>query len=80
MQIRIDSSDFDRRQIKLIEIIARETKEAFESIGVSGERLRKAVEQLAFSIAAILDASVIMELDGKPLLPSKRSPMTKSTK
>jgi hypothetical protein len=69
MTIKIDEGKFDKCQLRLLEEIARDVKSALEEAGVSAERIQDVTESITFQIAAIVDSSRVMELDGKPLLP-----------
>jgi hypothetical protein len=53
----------------LLEVLVREIKFTLEEEGVPKERLRAAVHSLSFRVATIIDASRVMEIDGKRLYP-----------
>ena len=69
MNIHIDSDEYNKRQMQLLEYLVREIISTLEEEGVSPDRLRKTVDSLAFRICTILDSSRIIDVEGKRLRP-----------
>lgn len=67
MTIKDDRNEFEKRQTKLIQEIASSFESRFEEAGLG--RDQELLENLVWDIAAILDGSREMKLDGKLLLP-----------
>lgn len=67
MTIKDDRSEFERRQAKLIRELAQSFKSRLEAMGLGDDR--ELLENLVWEVAAILDGSRDMRLDGKLLLP-----------
>ena len=69
LNLKTDEGVFDRHQLHLIREIIRAIKSDLAGSGISEERLADVTGDIAFSIAAILDGSRVMQTDGKPLIP-----------
>jgi hypothetical protein len=67
MIIKVDSKEFGKRQMRLIEEIAHDLKSRLEEMGLGADQ--ELVESLMFDIGAIIDGSRVMNLDGKQLRP-----------
>jgi hypothetical protein len=69
MHLKTDDGAFDRRQLHLIREIIRAIKSDLTRSGIAGERLADVTGDIAFSIAAIIDGSRVMQAEGQPLIP-----------
>lgn len=69
MKLELDEEKFDRLQMDLLREIKEAISRDLHDAGLMGDNLREATDNAAFSVAAILDASQIMESDGKPMRP-----------
>ena len=69
MNITENRSEFDKRQLHLIREIIRSIKKELQAAKVPAKQLEDLTGNIAFSVAAIIDASRVMKVDGRPLLP-----------
>lgn len=70
MKITINSDRFDELQLRILEELIGSIRDALEEAGITdAQALREATGSIAFSVAAIIDGSRIMELDGEPVTP-----------
>ena len=69
MEIVKDSDRFDSLQIRLLAEITRDVMNGLIELGIPSEKLQEGTENLVFGIAAIVDGSRVMELDGQPVNP-----------
>ena len=70
MKLTIDEDRFDSLQTHLIVEIVTAIRDGLREAGVKDDQaLYEATGSIAFSIAAIVDGSRIMELDGKEVVP-----------
>jgi hypothetical protein len=69
IDIRVDESRYDKQQLHLIREIVRAIKSDLAASGIREERLADVTGDVAFSIAAIIDGSRVMEADGQTLIP-----------
>ncbi len=70
MKVMVDSDRFDELQLRLLEEMVASIRDGLREAGVSDDqRLYEATGQMAFSLAAIIDGSRVMERDGEVLLP-----------
>lgn len=69
MDITENESAFDKRQLALTREIIRAIKGDLADSGIPEERLADVTGDVAFSIAAIIDGSRVMQADGQPLIP-----------
>src|SRR5687768_17252881 len=69
MEIIKDSDRFDSFQMRVLQEIARDVMNGLIELGIPPDKLQDATENLTFGIAAIVDGSRVMELDGQPVLP-----------
>ena len=69
MDIIVDKRVFDKRQLFLTRVLARELYRELRAAGVTAEKLGEAVENLLFGITAIVDGSRVMEDDGDRVVP-----------
>jgi hypothetical protein len=69
MDIRVDESQFHKRQLHLLKEIVRAVKSELAESGISEESVEEVTGDVAFSIAAIIDGSRVMQVDGHPLIP-----------
>jgi len=67
--VTIDCEKFDLLQIRVLDEIARTIKDALHEAGIKQEKIPELTENITFSIAAIVDGSRVMELEGKPVSP-----------
>jgi hypothetical protein len=68
-KVIIDWRAFDPLQIRILEEVAREIHGALKEAGIPAGKKRELTENLTFGIAAIIDGSRMMELDGYPVVP-----------
>jgi hypothetical protein len=69
MNITENESAFDKCQLALIREIIRAIKSDLADSGIEEDRLADVTGEVAFSVAAILDGSRVMQADGQPLIP-----------
>ena len=70
MKLTIDEDRFDSFQIRVLNEIIRTVRDGLKGAGVTGDsELEEFTGNIVFSIAAIVDGSRIMELDGQPVVP-----------
>ena len=69
MNITENEIAFDKRQLALTREIIRAIKSGLSNSGISEEQLADVTGDVAFSIAAIIDGSRVMQVDGRPLIP-----------
>ena len=69
MELIEDERSYDTFQIHMLKEIVKDIKEELESAGVASDSVEGHTGNIAFRVAAIIDASRIMESDGKPVLP-----------
>lgn len=70
MQISIDTDQVDALQIRVLEEIIRSVAAGLKEAGITDETaLSEAVESIVFSVAAIVDGSRVMELEGRGVVP-----------
>jgi hypothetical protein len=69
MQLKTDDARFDHCQTHLIRQIVRALKKDLEEAGIPKERLADVTGDVAFSVAAIMDGSHMIQADGKPVIP-----------
>ena len=69
MKITIDDEKYAKLQTRVMDEIIETIISQLENAGVEKDKICELTADLSFCIAAILDASQVMELDGKPVLP-----------
>lgn len=70
MHISIDTNQFDALQMRVLEEIIGSVASGLKAAGITEESaLSEAVENITFSVAAIIDGSRVMELEGKAVVP-----------
>jgi hypothetical protein len=70
MKITLDRNRFDELQLALLEELIRAVRDGLREAGVTDDdTLFDATGNLAFAIAAIVDGSRVMQLDGEPVVP-----------
>ena len=69
MEIEVNDEEFDQRQLKLVELIADTVLEIAKEKVESNDDLSQLFDDITFSICSMIDASAVMEVDGKELLP-----------
>jgi hypothetical protein len=69
MQITQDERRFDQLQLHLIGAIADSIKSDLQEAGLDDERLADLTGGLTFAVAAIIDGSRFMQLDGRRVRP-----------
>lgn len=69
MELHSDAATFDKLQIALIKGLVEDIKRELDGANLPKQQVRKLVEQIAFSIAAILDNSRTVEDDGVEVCP-----------
>ena len=69
INIRIDEAEYDKRQMQLLDFLVREVIYTLDEEGVPSEKIPPVAKSLAFRICTILDASRVMEIEGKTLRP-----------
>jgi hypothetical protein len=70
MQISIDTDQFDALQMRLLEEIILSVASGLKEAGITEDSaLSEAVEKITFSVAAIIDGSRVMELEGRAVVP-----------
>lgn len=68
--ITVDTDRFDRLQLHLLGEIVRAVRAGLSKAGVKDDQLLfEATGDLSFAIAAIVDGSLVMELDGQEVVP-----------
>lgn len=69
-KITIDPDRFDELQLRLLEEIIASVRDGLRQAGVSdSQALYEATEKISFSVAAVIDGSRIMDLDGARVIP-----------
>jgi len=69
MKITIDDQQYEKLQARLMDEIIETIVLELQNAGVEEEKICELTADLSFSIGTILDASRIMELEGKSVLP-----------
>ncbi len=69
MNLIYDHDMFEKLQDKVIREIANSIKKQLEENNINGEVAREITADATFEIAAIIDGSLVMELDSKPVEP-----------
>ncbi|PZO38212.1 MAG: hypothetical protein DCF19_17240 [Pseudanabaena frigida] len=70
MKIELNLDRFDELQLRVLEELIVSIREGLRAAGIVDEQvLYNSTANIAFSIAAIIDGSSIMELDNKPVIP-----------
>ena len=69
MKLLTDKDRFDELQMYLISEIISDIRRKLIQAGISGDQLYDLTGKMSFSIAAILDGSRVMSMDGNPVLP-----------
>ena len=69
MEIIRNKTEFDKRQLGLIQEIIRAIKSDLQDAELPDDVLADLTGDIAFSVAAIIDGSRKMRFDGKPLVP-----------
>jgi hypothetical protein len=69
ISIKIDEKEYDKRQMQLLDFLVREIIYTLDEEGVPPDKIPPVAKSLAFGICTILDASRVMEVDGKTLRP-----------
>lgn len=69
MNLVYDHDTFEKMQDRIIKEIANVIKNQFEANNIGLEVAREITADATFEIAAIIDGSLIMELDGKTVEP-----------
>ena len=69
MEVTQNEKDFDKRQVALVREIVRAIKNDLKTAALPEDELEDLTGDIAFSIAAILDGSRKMQIDGEPLIP-----------
>jgi len=67
MNVKDDRQEFDKRQNQLIRELAYSFKRTLGKMGLGDDR--DLLENLVWDVAAIVDGSRDMKLEGKPLIP-----------
>ena len=69
MELKTDEKAFDKLQLFLAKELAGLVKSDLERAGLAGQDLFDATQQIAFSVAAMIDGSTVMHLDGDRVQP-----------
>jgi len=69
MELITDDEQYDELQQFLLRELKESISMRLHEAGLMGEKLKEATDDVAFSIATIIDASQIMEHKGKAVLP-----------
>jgi hypothetical protein len=69
MKITIDEKQYEKLQSRVMDEIIDTIVSELQSAGVEEEKICELTADISFSIGTIIDASRVMELDGKPVLP-----------
>ncbi len=70
MKITIDSDRFDPLQMRLLKEIITSVRSELHGAGVTDDEiLYEATSNIAFAVAAIVDGSRVMDLDGEEVVP-----------
>ena len=69
MELIKDGEQYDELQQCLLKELKEGIAMRLHDAGLMGEKLQEATDEVAFTVAAILDASQIMEHKGKDVLP-----------
>lgn len=70
MKISVDTDRFDELQLRVLEELVAAVRDGLREAGITDDQaLYDATGSIAFSIAAIVDGSRVMELDGEPVIP-----------
>ncbi|HVU15606.1 MAG TPA: hypothetical protein VHD32_01680 [Candidatus Didemnitutus sp.] len=68
-RVTIDPTKFDPLQICVLDAIAADIKSGLEEAGLKGAKLQGLTENLTFAVAAVVDGSRVMQLDGEWVTP-----------
>lgn len=70
MNVTIDSERFDELQLRVLRELVTAIRDGLREAGITEEQaLYEATGNLSFAVAAIIDGSRQMDLDGEPVLP-----------
>ncbi|HEX7890746.1 MAG TPA: hypothetical protein VF522_15405 [Ramlibacter sp.] len=69
MKITVDPQHFEALELRVLEEVVESVIDVLEKAGVRDAALAEAAASISFSVAAIIDGSRVMELDGEPVLP-----------
>lgn len=69
MKIAMDDNQYEKLQSRVMDEIINTIIAELQSAEIPEEKICELTADLAFSIGAIIDASRVMELDGRPVLP-----------
>jgi hypothetical protein len=70
MKIELNPDRFDELQIYVLEQIVTSIRDGLREAGVTDDQvLYESTGKIAFSVAAIMDGSRVMTLDGQPVIP-----------
>jgi hypothetical protein len=69
LKIRVDEREFDELQLHLIREIIGTIKSQLEESGIPKKKIAEITGDLAFSIAAIIDGSRVMQANSRPVIP-----------
>jgi hypothetical protein len=69
MEIITDKKEFDKRQLHVLREIILAVRKDLKDTGVPEERVADVTGDIVFSVAAIIDASHVMQVDGRQIFP-----------
>jgi predicted RecB family endonuclease len=69
LQLQYDEYAFEERQERMVLEIVRVVRSALEEERISGKRLEALVQQISFSVAAIVDGTTFVEFADDHLVP-----------
>jgi hypothetical protein len=72
LKTRIDTGDFDNKQLILIDEIIQKVKWAIENAelpNVDAQEIKKLTGKICFGIASLIDNSATIKIDGKEIIP-----------
>jgi hypothetical protein len=69
MQIREDERQFDRLQLQVLRAIAEAIKRDLQQADLDEDWIRELTGDITFAVAAIIDGSHVIELDGRQVRP-----------
>ncbi|MFU8837817.1 MAG: hypothetical protein ACNA75_05890 [Thiohalomonadaceae bacterium] len=69
MQLKIDTETFDQHQQILVRELVEQIRLKLVEAGLSGEMLKDATGNIAFSVASTIDDTAMIEVDGIAVRP-----------
>jgi hypothetical protein len=69
MQLKIDAETFDQHQQILMREIVEQIRLKLVEAGLSGEQLKDATGNIAFSVASTIDDTAMIQIDGIAVRP-----------